>query len=315
MSLSVPHHEGDEGLNQLRSAYSEALDLMRDIGVGVSAGKSLPLGPARGAVESLVESVLADRDSGLLLSTMRAHDEYTFFHMVNVCILSVSMGASIGLPKDQLTSLGLGAILHDMGKVGVPHEVLNKPGALSDQDWAQIRRHPVEGAGLILSSWDKIEPRAAVIAYEHHQRLDGSGYPTLQLREKSDLLSRIVSVADTFDAITSRRSYRRAEQRQKALDVLVSGAGAHYDPRIVKVFIKMLGFYPPGSVVQLSDNSIAIVIKNNTESLSLPVIKVVRNPVGGRVDPVEIDLSKRPDVVISRGLKPEAAPIEAVDLL
>ncbi|HVF11885.1 MAG TPA: hypothetical protein VNA87_02240, partial [Actinomycetota bacterium] len=128
VNLSIPHHEGNERLNQLRTAYSEALDLMRDIGVGVTSGKALPLGPARGAVESLVESVLADQDSGLLLSTMRAHDEYTFFHMVNVCILSVSMGASIGLPKDQLTSLGLGAILHDMGKVGVPHDVLNKPG-------------------------------------------------------------------------------------------------------------------------------------------------------------------------------------------
>lgn len=315
VSLSIPQRESEQRLDKLRSAYSDALDLMREIGVGVSSGNSLPLGPARGAVESLVEGVLADRDSALLLATMRAHDEHTFFHMVNVCLLSVSLGAAIGLPKDQLTSLGLGAILHDMGKVGVPQEVLNKPGALSDEEWARIRHHPVEGAGLILSSWDKIDPRAAVIAYEHHLRLDGSGYPAVQLRSRSDLLSRIVSVADTFDAITSRRSYRRAEQRQRALDVLVSGAGAHYDPRVVRVLIKMLGFYPPGSVVQLTNNSIAIVIKNNADSLSRPVVKVVKDPSGNRTDPIEIDLGSQDEVSISRGLKPEAAEVEAVDLL
>lgn len=299
-------------VSKIRSAYADALDIIRDAGFETERGHGvgLPVGAAREAVDGLVTAVIDDPASALLLSTMRSHDEYTFFHMVNVCILSIATGTAIGLERSQLNDLGLGAILHDMGKVGVPTEVLNRSGPLDEGDWAAIRQHPVEGAAVILGSWDKISPLAARIAFEHHQHFDGTGYPEVRIGPHPHLLSRIVSVADTFDAITSRRAYRRAEQRQRGLDVLLSGAGEHYDPRIVRVFVRLMGFYPPGSVVQLDDDCIAVVIKNNPEQLDRPLLKKVIDAEGNQIEASVLDLSKQTDRAIVRGVDPQEVGID-----
>lgn len=278
----------------LRSLYADTLDLTREIGQGMISGAQPSLGAAKETVERLVTAVMGDKESALLLSTMHTHDEQTFFHMVNVCILSVATGSAIGLSRDQLSVLGMGGLLHDIGKVGVSPEVLNRSGPLSDEDWDQIRRHPLEGAGMLLRSWERISPLAAKVAYEHHVRLDGRGYPPDPIAARPDLMSRIVTVTDTFDAMTSRRPYRRAEQRQRALEVLLSGAGSHYDGRVVRVFIRLMGFYPPGSVVKLEDDSIAVVVQNNPNALDSPVIQVVKDPAGNELStPEKIDLAAK----------------------
>ena len=298
-------------LTGIKGAYSSALDTLRETGIGDVRLRARSLEPARRAVDGLVEEVLSDPASAILLSTMRSHDEYTFFHMVNVCILSVATGSAIGLGHEHLSALGLGAILHDMGKVGVPPEILNRSGSLSESEWAQIRRHPTEGATVILSSWDKISPLAAVIAYEHHIHVDGTGYPEAKPYRQPGLLSKIVSIADTYDAITSRRSYRRAEQRQRAIDVLLSGAGTHYDPRVVKVFVKMLGMYPPGSVLELSDGSMAVVIRNNPGALDKPVVKRVKLPDGSPGSEDEVDISSNTlGLTVLRGVDQDRAGVD-----
>lgn len=300
----------------LRTAYAEALDLIRDIRSGLARGASPPMGPARQAVDGLVNAVLTDPESSLLITAMRSHDEATFFHMINVCILSIATGASIGLSRPQLTVLGIGGLLHDLGKIGVPLEILNRTGPLSHDDWSQIRQHPSEGAAVILRSWDKLSPLAAMIAYEHHIGVAGEGYPNVPIAPAPQLLSRIVTVADTFDAVTSRRPYRRADQRERALDILASGSGTHYDPRVVRVFIRMLGYYPPGSVVRLSDDSVAVVVRNNTDALALPVVKIVRDDKGEQVEPYEVDLKARNGrgPLIVKGLPEEAAGVDPADL-
>lgn len=301
----------------LRRAYADALDLIRDLGAAVARGITPPLAPARQTVEGLVDAVLTDPESSILLTAMRSHDEGTFFHMINVSILSIATGATIGLSRPQLSTLGLGGLLHDLGKIAVPPETLRKTGPLSDVEWTEIRRHPAEGAAMILRSWDRLTPLAARIAYEHHLRIDGTGYPALAMAGGPDLLSRIVSVADTFDAVTSRRPYRRADHRERALEILLSGAGRHYDPRVVRVFIRMLGHYPPGSVVQLDDGSVAVVVRNNTDALGTPVVKVVRNPQGEMIEPIWIDLNSPESrgVSIVRGLPAEAAGVDATELI
>lgn len=309
--------ETPEAANRLRRAYMGALDLLREIGMGVARGGAPPLAAAQESVESLVGEVLADPDSALLLATIHSHSEYTFFHMVNVCILSVATGTAIGLERPQLTALGLGALLHDMGKVAVPAHLLHRAGPLSDEEWREIRRHPTVGASVILRSWERITPLAARIAYEHHQHMDGSGYPGLAMDPRAGLLSRIVSVADAYDALTSRRAYRRAEQRGRALEILMAGAGPHFDPRLVKVFIRMLGFYPPGAVVQLDDGSIGAVVRNNPGALDRPVIRVVRAASGEQVPPVDLDLDSPDgrDRTMVRALDPREAGIDPADLV
>jgi HD-GYP domain-containing protein (c-di-GMP phosphodiesterase class II) len=310
----LAHRNGDS----MRTVYSDALDLTRELGVGLERGITPPLGATRDTVERLVNGVLSDPDSALLMSTMHSHDEYTFFHMVNVCILSVATGASIGLNREQLSILGMGGLLHDIGKVGVPSEILNRSGPLSDSDWGYIRRHPAEGAGMLLRSWSRISPVAAKVAYEHHVRLDHTGYPREPVEGRPDLLSRIVTVVDTFDAMTSRRPYRRAEQRQRALDVLVSGSGSHYDPSVVRVFIKMLGFYPPGSVVRLADGSVAVVVRNNPDALDSPVVRIVKDPEGHPQDiELEVNLASHEAASqsISQGLDQSEAGLDPADLI
>lgn len=287
-------HAPPVSTSRLRSAYSNALEVMREFGERVGRGARPSAGVARETVEGLVDAILADRESALLLATMHSYDEQTFFHMVNVCILSVATGAAVGLERDHLSVLGLGGLLHDIGKLSVPIEVLNRSGPLTEEDWAQIRRHPVSGGTLILRSADKISPIAASIAVEHHVHLAGGGYPSRAVHDIPDLFSRIVAIADTFDALTSRRPYRRAEQRQRALDVLLSGAGPHYDARIVKVFVRMLGFFPPGSVVQLNDGTAAVVVRNNHDALAKPQVKIVRGPAGEALD-IDVDLALDPD--------------------
>lgn len=316
-TLIAPEDRPLPGVEEfLRRAYGETLDLMRDMRGAITRGIAPPMGPAKQAVDRLVDAVLKDPESSILLTAMRSHDEPTFFHMINVCILSVATGATIGLSRPQLTALGIGGLLHDLGKITIPNEILTQTGPLSDEDWARIRRHPSEGATMILRSWDKLTPLAARIAYEHHRWIDGSGYPSPPIEVSPNLLSRIVSVADTFDAMTSRRPYRRADHRERALDVLLTGAGSHYDPRLVRVFIRMLGYFPPGSVVELDDGSTAVVVRNNAETLSLPVVKLVKNPAGEPIEPVTIDLKLPggPPFTIIKGLPPEAAGVDVADL-
>lgn len=315
-SLMRPgEHAAVVSTTRLRSAYSNALDIIRELGDRVQGGGTPTVGVARETVDGLVDAVLADHESALLLATMHSHDETTFFHMVNVSILSVATGAAIGLERQHLNVLGLGGLLHDMGKVAIPPQILNRVGRLSDDDWKHIRRHPLQGSALILRSWEKISPLAATIAYEHHIHMDGAGYPIVPLGPKPDLFSRIVAVADTFDALTSRRPYRRAEQRERALDVLLSGAGPHYDPRIVKVFVRMLGFYPPGSLVELSDGSTAMVIRNNHEALSKPLVKIVRDAQGEFVEPQDLDLNSERQIRIVKGMDQETSGIEPTDFV
>jgi len=292
-------HIGRAGAGLMKSAYGNALEILRRSGIGEQPISQAPAGAAKEAVEGLVEGVITDPQSALLLATMHSHDEYTFFHMVNVCILSLATGAAAGLSRGQLETLGLGAILHDMGKVAVPFEVLNRSGALAEHEWEQIMRHPAEGALMMLSAWDRLPPAAASIAFEHHVHLDGSGYPHTHPPSAPNIFSRIVSVADTFDAITSRRSYRRAERREKALEVLLTGADAHYDPRVVRIFIRILGFYPPGSVVEMSDDTMAVVVKNNPKALSAPVVRILS--ADGSFGP-ELHLADHPSLRILRSV-------------
>lgn len=309
----------DKIADPIHKAYADTLNIMREVAEGVKRGTTPKLGAAATSVDSLIKAVLGDPQSALLMSTIRAHHESTFFHMVNVCMLSIATGASIGLPRHQLLPLGMGALLHDVGKVAIPQETLNTSGPLSAEDWIQIRRHPIEGASVLLQSWERIDPQAAAIAHQHHIRHDGEGYPDTGSKERPNLLSKIVTVADVFDALTTKRSYRLPDTRERALEVLLSGANSHFDPRIVRVFVRMMGFYPPGSVIELGDGSIAVVIRNNEELLDRPVVVVTKDPKGNPVEPRLIDLAEGnaedPTNQIVRGINADMAGVEPADLI
>lgn len=239
-------------LSALRRAYADSLDSLR----GVSRSRTLHLGEAQEVVDDFLAGG-AGSGSSLLMATVHNHDELTYYHSVNVCLLALALGRFAGLGHEQLRLLGLSALLHDVGRVVVDEAALHHHGRLSNEDWAQVRMHPQEGAIAILAAAGPGQEVAAAVALEHHLRVDGGGYPDLGDRQ-THLYSRIVAVVDTYEAVTAHRPYRPARTPSDALQVLLQGAGTVHDADLVRLFIEMVGTYPPGSVLRLASGEIVV---------------------------------------------------------
>jgi HD-GYP domain-containing protein (c-di-GMP phosphodiesterase class II) len=248
----------------------------------------------------------------LLLSTVKSHDEYTFYHSVNACILALAIGRMIGIDRHYLIPIGVGAVLHDIGKTAVSTSVLNYPGRLDKEQWKEITIHPQEGALAILAAGGPGHEISATVAFEHHARFDGSGYPGINREKRPHVYSRVVSVADTYDAITTRRAYRRAETPNHALDALLSGAGASYDPDLVRTFIDMMGIYPPGSILEVHGGALAVVVSKSSEPGGPLDALLVRDPSGRDIDPEPYALHPRE---VSRQLLAQHVGIDPAALL
>jgi len=297
----------DSPTEGLRHAYTDSLVALRSLGGAVKSGTGLELAHASRAVRSLLEQVVAQPEAALLLTTIKSHHEYTFYHSVNTAILAIALGRLVGLDHDDQFVLGVGALLHDIGKIGVSAAILEHPGRLRPEDWAEIKLHPQIGAEAILAAAGHgIEP-AAVVAYEHHAGFDGGGYPTIPHHDHTapdrhvaksgaslHLFSRLVAVADTYDAVTTRRSYRRAETPNRAVHLLLKGAGRSHDPDAVHAFISMMGVHPPGSRLLLDDGRIAVAIQSTGDSAARPIAAVVVDADGNTLaQPVLIQLDPR----------------------
>ncbi len=281
------------GMSELLQSYAAGLELLRQTAARLLAGRPADLDATVRLTEHLAELISEDPAQALLLTTVKSYDEYTYHHMVNVCILSLALARAIGLSHEQSIALGIGGLLHDVGKVKVPREVLQHDGLLDEEQWRLIQRHPVDGAGLVaVTTRDPLHPALSIVL-EHHAAFDGSGYPSLSGHRVPSLPSRIVSVADCFDAITSKRSYRKPEERRQALSILQTGAGRAFDPRVVRTFVRLVGLFPVGSLVQLSTGEVGVVVRNHERALGRPTIRLVLDAGGNATETAEIDLSEK----------------------
>jgi HD-GYP domain-containing protein (c-di-GMP phosphodiesterase class II) len=278
---------------RLRRSYTRSLDALRGFGRTMQEGGTASLEETATVVKDLLDRSLTNPSAALLLTTVKSHHEYTFYHSVNTSILSLGIARLAGLPERDQLILGIGSMLHDIGKIGVSRAVLEHPGRLDADQWAEIRRHPQLGAEAILRAAAPGEELAAVVAFEHHARFDGSGYPRLVYHDGTHheghghplhYYSRLVAVADTYDAITTRRAYRRAEPPSRALQVLISEAGRSYDPDFVLAFASMLGIYPPGTFLRLTSGEIVMVTSPSPDPREMPTAVVVRDRAGISVD-------------------------------
>ena len=299
------------GFDELLQSYASGLELLRQTAARLLAGRPADLDATVRLTEHLADLIADDPAQALLLTTVKSYDEYTYHHMVNVCILTLALARAVGLPRERAIALGIGGLLHDVGKVKVPQEVLQHDGALDQEQWRQIRRHPIDGAGLILvTTRDPLHPAVSVVL-EHHAAYDGSGYPALSGHRSPSLPARLVAVADSFDALTSKRSYRKPEERRQALSLLQAGAGRSYDPRVVRTFVRLLGVFPVGSLVQLSGGDIAVVIRNHEQLLARPTVRLILDRHGSATDPLEIDLAERdPGGEFLRSVQRSIDPVE-----
>jgi HD-GYP domain-containing protein (c-di-GMP phosphodiesterase class II) len=250
------------------------------------------------AVQSIVDQVLTNETSIFGLTTLRDYDEYTFTHSVNVCIFSVALGKKLGFDKHQLYELGLGALLHDVGKAKMPYELINKSGPLTNDEFKVMQEHPAEGllALFALRGLAELPLRAMLVAYEHHMKIDQTGYPRSTRPRTTTLFGRIVAVADGFDAATTKRSYQAQPwPADQVLREMRDNNSRGFDPLIVKAFISMTGIYPVGSLVILDSYELAVVVAPSTrpDAMHQPTVRIIHDAMGIPLDsPPVVDLTE-----------------------
>ena len=277
---------------EARNNRDRALELVWETYQDLLAGKAIDYESVELTAKEMVRGLLADRSVYRRLADIKDYHNYTFNHVVNVAILSLLVGADLGLSAEQLDSLGVAALMHDVGKLNVPVDLLRKPGGLSDEEWRTMRRHPVEGARILLEQCG-YQNVGVTVALEHHARYDLSGYPQIAPRRKPHLFSRIVSLSDVYDALTSDRSYRRGMMPDQAAAIILSGSGKDFDPALAKLFIQSVEVYPRDSAVLLTNGEHAVVCEPNPGDPLRPKVRLTRR--GNEV----LDLRKT-DVRISR---------------
>jgi HD-GYP domain-containing protein (c-di-GMP phosphodiesterase class II) len=317
---TVRAYERDEsvetgGKEAATASYTSALELMRDLDRLIKTNRAASAERVRGVVRSLVDNILSNRHALLELSGLKDYDEYTFFHSVNVAILSLALGSTLTSDRRFLNSLGVGALMHDIGKIAIDAEVLNKPGALSSDEWDSVRLHPLHGAG-VASTMPGLDRSSIVVILEHHMRQDLDGYPQRRPVRRQHLTSRIVAVADAYDAMTSRRSYSDARLQDEAMEVLALNAGSAFDPVLVRWFVQMMGIYPPRSVVRLSSGEIGVVVRPGGDDVLRPCVRVFADAEGSIIDPHDVDLDSAPgSPSITACLDPTGLNVDVEDYL
>ncbi len=280
----------------VKRTYFNAVSFTRGVMNKIKIGERISMKKAKRVVETMVDTLLDKEEFLFGMTVIKNYDEYTFHHSVNVSILSVALGQRLGMDKKSLMELGLVALFHDIGKTVIPNEILNKPTVFDEHDWKVMARHPLFGVKLIfrMKSFDAASVRAAIVAYEHHIHPDGSGYPGIKALPELDLFSRIVAIADQYDAMTSSRVYARTPMTpDKALALMVKRVSSQLDPLLMKFFINLVGTYPVGTLVVLDTLELGVVSAANQADSMRPRVRVITDSGGNRIEPWVADLTKK----------------------
>ena len=273
--VGVPITTGlGEELPIAKRLYSDALVHVKGFVDDVRRGTDIDYRKATPLVENFIESVFRNESAAVTLFKLRGFDEYTYTHSINVSILAVLLGKHLGLDKPTLLQLGLAGMYHDVGKAKIPESILNKPGKLTEAEFQTIKAHPLEGYKIMQGQAD-LDPEILRAVVEHHERHDGTGYPRALRGEDIGRFSRIISVVDVYDALTSRRVYKDAMAPAKALGMMYQWRDRDFTPRAIENFIRCIGVFPVGSFVRLSGGEYGIVASANAVRPTKPEIKVV----------------------------------------
>jgi putative nucleotidyltransferase with HDIG domain len=267
----------------IRQMYTSAV-AAAEIAYESAEVEGMPDAPAAlETVEGLAEAVTQNRTALMALTAMRNYDNYTFTHMVNVSILAMAQARALGIDGRLLREFGMSALMHDIGKVRTPKSILNKPDKLTDDEFVIMRRHVVDGAE-ILRRTPEMPILAPIVAFEHHLRLDGSGYPFTVKRDAMNLGSMLCAIADVYDAMRSQRTYQQAYPTDRIMAVLKRNEGSQLDQNLVRRFVQLLGIYPPGNLVRLSTGEIAVVLRVHAPDPHRPRVRVLFAPDGARLE-------------------------------
>ncbi|MBO8158094.1 HD-GYP domain-containing protein [Thermosyntropha sp.] len=303
--------EFDDELNlEIREPVSEetraeTIKEVKNAFEALEQNRSMNTRMVKSMVNKILDEILDNHDILINLCDIRTFDDYTFGHSVNVCILSIMAGITMGYHDLKLKELGIGALLHDIGKVYLDPAVLNKPDDLTREEYAEVKRHTEYGFE-ILRKYPDIPLLAAHIAFQHHERWDGQGYPRGLAGEDIHEYARIVAVADVYDALLSDRPYRPSYTINQAITILNRMSGIYLDPKCITALVANIAVYPIGTIVELNTGDIGIVVDVNKSAPTRPILKMIYNKTTNRLyRPYEVDLSKLTTVIITRSLTRE----------
>jgi HD-GYP domain-containing protein (c-di-GMP phosphodiesterase class II) len=291
--------DGDYDVRKMiKKTYFNAVSYSKTIMNKMKTGEKVNIKKAKRVMESMVDHILEEEQLLLGMTAIKDYDEYTYHHSVNVSILSIALGQRLGLSRKMLTELGMVALFHDTGKTEVPSEVLNKPTNFTDDEWKIIKKHPMWGlrAILKLKKLDELTMKSAIVSFEHHMHFDHLGYPMVRQKTELDLFSRIVSLADQYDAMTSSRVYSRTPLApDKALSIMMERSGTQLDPLLFKFFINMVGVYPIGTLVMLDSKELGLVTESNQIFPTRPRVLLIIDCHGTRMTGHIVDLTEKDD--------------------
>jgi putative nucleotidyltransferase with HDIG domain len=295
----------------IKRLYSDAVSVAGDVWESAETEGRPDVPSARTMIDGLAQAVSQNRTALLALTTLKDYDNYTFTHMVNVSILTMGQARVLGIEGPLLREFGLAALMHDIGKVRTPKEVLNKPDKLTDEEFTIMKRHVVDGAEILRMTPD-VPTLAPVIAFEHHLRKDGSGYPAGVVRSSLNVGTMLCSIADVYDAMRSQRTYQQSFPTDRILAVLKRSDGQQFDQHLVRRFVQLIGIYPVGNLVRLNTGDVAVVMNVYAPDPYRPHVRVLIDRDGKRLElTYEVNLwetvedPERPSSIV--------APLDAAD--
>lgn len=246
-------------------------------------------------LDSIIDEIIQNRNAMVNMIDLKSFDDYTYSHSVSVTILSVIIGIRLDMNREDIRKLGIGALLHDIGKVFVAKEIVNKPEKLTSDEFEEMKSHAKKGYDYIKEHFN-LSISAYVGALQHHEKFDGTGYPNKHKGTEISLFGRIIALADVYDALTSNRPYRPGLLPSEAIEYIMANGGSHFDPTIVKVFLERIAPYPVGMLVKLSNGQMAIVAENYENWGNRPKVKVIEDN-GKSIEPFFLDLKNDPQTI------------------
>lgn len=274
----------------------ESQKIIKETFQSVICDEKILIQKTKNLIENIIEQIFSKQHTMVNLIDIKSFDSYTFSHSVNVAVFSLLLGKLLKFSKSELTKLGIGAILHDIGKILIPENILNKKNKLTEKEYEIIKKHSLLGYNKLKNNCN-LNPISRIIALYHHENIDGSGYPKGLKGNEIHKFAKVVSIADVFDALTSNRCYRKRWPIYKALDYLLSNASIKFDYNYVKKFTRKIAVYPNGITVILNNGQKAIVKEQNRDVPTRPVIKIIDDENEGKIKE-ELDLTKKLNLVI-----------------
>ena len=291
-----------EEVTRAAKIVTKAKDAVSSMFHEARMGKALDTADAMPLVEEISNSVMRNPGAVISLARLKTKDNYTYMHSVAVCALMVALARQLGLNEQQTKQAGMAGLLHDIGKMMIPMEILNKPGKLTDDEFQTIKSHPAEGHKMLLDG-KGVDDVALDVCLHHHEKADGSGYPERLSGDQISLFARMGAICDVYDAITSNRPYKDGWDPAESLKKMAEWSKGQFDPMIFQAFIKSIGIYPIGSLVRLESGRLGVVVDQSPTSLLTPMVKVFFSTKSNlRIAPEVVGLSLKTsrDKIISR---------------